>query len=766
MKKLYIHIGLSKTGSSAIQSWLSLNVSKLSKKGFDYADLSPSAKEGKITAGNGVMLFHACNSENWEEAERLILSVYFKNNKKAIISSETLQNIAPLAIKKINDICQKHDISVKVIAYARSVYELLYSNYLQGVKRHGFTFRFGEKEGMGYKPQRRFLENYNKVFDKNFQVLNYDSCKGNIYNSFAQLLGIKANKFVVKNKKVNRSLTFVESEVLRKMNELHKGVFSTEISDYLINMSPELSTAVFYDDELLEKTKKHATEDLNWINDNLIHNNDFIKLDNSNSSSALLNSEEDDEEKILNEVVKWALDKKVNNQVQEFCEFLCELAVFLSNDYLDNAILIMEKAKKLHGEDEYITSLLTMFNNKKNKPSVCNEVAVLAVIKDESVYIHEWIHHYHHFGFKHIYLAVNRTSDRTIEVLDRICEKYESVKYFITDWIDKDSDESGINPNMQRLSYSFLANEVFKDKNVTHCLSLDADEFFYPKCFKKSIKEFISSFPDNEMLSIHWACQGADKEGFLPPFANDEYYIRPQVKTLISRSAYTKVKKFTVHVPLLSEENGLHIDASGLPFVPGKHREISSTVFSDNQKAFILHRMIRSDLEYLALLLRQRPASTLRLKNNRNGIVKKGGLLNIEIPKDILNSYYESLNSFITRCNLLDILVSERDEIKERAKLVLDVNDEDICKDIETYYTVLNGTSAFPALHERMKALGNGLLKMERPVDRLRDLAIHMERFDLNVSLDLMKIALIGRPKGVIIQRKVISYESKLKKGS
>ncbi len=54
MKELFIHIGLSKTGSSAIQSWLSLNSEKLRLKGVDYADLSPSAKEGKITAGNGV----------------------------------------------------------------------------------------------------------------------------------------------------------------------------------------------------------------------------------------------------------------------------------------------------------------------------------------------------------------------------------------------------------------------------------------------------------------------------------------------------------------------------------------------------------------------------------------------------------------------------------------------------------------------------------------------------------------------------------------
>lgn len=763
MKELYIHIGLSKTGSSAIQSWLSLNSQKLKQQGFDYADLNPSAKEGKITAGNGVLLFHACNAANWEEVERLILTVYFVKQHKAIISSETLQNISPVAIQKIKNICDGNNIKINIIAYARSVYELLYSNYLQGVKRHGFTFRFGEKEGMGYKPQRRFLENYYNVFESDLKVLNYDTYKNNIYNSFAKLLGIDENNFLVKNKKVNRSLTFVESEVLRKMNELHNGVFSTEISDYIISLSPEISTAVFYNKELRDKTRNNAKDDLDWINNNLIHDGDFIKLENSDAVVEKQKLEALDETQVLNEVVVWALNKKVEKQSKEFIDFLCKLAMFLESDCLENSILLVKKASELDEENEYIKSLLNMFYSKKDLPSLCKEVAVIGVIKDESTYIHEWIHHYHYFGFKHIYLAVNRTTDKTTEVLDKICKKYKGLKYFVTDWIDKDADESGINPDMQRLSYSFLANEVFKNENVTHCLSVDADEFFYTACFDKNIKEFVMSFPEHEMLSIHWACQSVDESTFLPPFSNKKYYVRPQVKTLISKNAFLNIKKFTPHIPLLSKVDGAHIDASGLPFEKGAHREISQTIFPDNQKGFILHRMIRSELEYLALLLRQRPASTLRLKNNRNGIVRKGGLLRFDIPKKLLNQYYESLNLFISENDLSDILDEEREALKQKAKGILNVCDEEIIKDLEVYYSVLNGTSVLPILHARMKSLGDGLLKMENAVDRLRDLAIKMESFDFNISLDLMRIALKGRPKGIIIQRKVISYESKLK---
>lgn len=354
MKELYIHIGLSKTGSSAIQSWLSLNTKKLQQQGLYYADLSPSAKEGKITAGNGVLLFHACNAENWEEVERLLLSVYFNGNNKAIISSETLQNITPTAIEKIKLIADKNKIETQIIAYARSVYELLYSNYLQGVKRHGFTFRFGEKEGMGYKPQRLFLENYSKVFKSKLRVLNYDSYKNNIYNSFADLLSINAKSFIVKNKKVNRSLTFIESEVLRKMNELHKGIFSTEISDYIISLSPEVYTAVFYDKELLNKTKINASNDLEWINNNLIHDGDFIKLENSEESKIISEAEEATELEVLQEVAKWALSRHSENESKLFVDFLRDFAVFYESTDIEVSYALMKKALILRPRGVFI----------------------------------------------------------------------------------------------------------------------------------------------------------------------------------------------------------------------------------------------------------------------------------------------------------------------------------------------------------------------------------------------------------------------------
>ena len=77
MKTLFLHIGLGKTGSSALQSWLSLNVEGLREQGIDYADLAPEAKRGDVSSGNGVALFQAVRAGDLDEAERLLRSVYF-----------------------------------------------------------------------------------------------------------------------------------------------------------------------------------------------------------------------------------------------------------------------------------------------------------------------------------------------------------------------------------------------------------------------------------------------------------------------------------------------------------------------------------------------------------------------------------------------------------------------------------------------------------------------------------------------------------------
>ena len=210
MKKLYLHIGLGKTGSSALQSWLSLNAEELSRQGIDYADTVPEVKYGESLSGNGTALHKACVAQNFDEVEKLITSTYFYSpeGNVAIISCELFQGIRQSTIQKLREICNKNGIEVYVIAYVRSVYEWLYSTYIQFVKRSSITHSFGEKSSdISLSTIVECLRRYLDVFGENLVVLNYDFAKKDMYASFSSITGIDKRGFRQLKVKVNRSLT-------------------------------------------------------------------------------------------------------------------------------------------------------------------------------------------------------------------------------------------------------------------------------------------------------------------------------------------------------------------------------------------------------------------------------------------------------------------------------------------------------------------------------------------------------------------------------
>ncbi len=169
-KKLFLHIGLGKTGTSALQYWLSLNHGNLKALGYCYADLVEEAKTGAITSGNGVPLRQAFIEGDDAEVRRLFDEVYFEGCSRSIISSESFQRLSDDNLELMNQICTEQNIELKVIAFARSVYEHCYSVYLQRVKRHGDTHRFGERPE-SYRIAANVLRRYANVFGDRFHFV-------------------------------------------------------------------------------------------------------------------------------------------------------------------------------------------------------------------------------------------------------------------------------------------------------------------------------------------------------------------------------------------------------------------------------------------------------------------------------------------------------------------------------------------------------------------------------------------------------------------
>jgi hypothetical protein len=228
--KLVLHIGHGKTGTSFLQSLLSLNTETLKSNGIHYPE-HPSlnaARQGRISSGNG----------------SLILTKDFEldPNLTTLLSNENLFH--DLAIDdNLNRLVLDRNCHLEVICYTRNVFEMLISTWGQMVKRGGYTKSF-EEYLSSRDPHHQKLLWWLDAADKygfKLTIRNYSNYKTTIADRFFRdIFGNDDVSFIpVKplNEIVNRSLTLTEYEIQR-MSNLYIANSSQFISDVLVNELP------------------------------------------------------------------------------------------------------------------------------------------------------------------------------------------------------------------------------------------------------------------------------------------------------------------------------------------------------------------------------------------------------------------------------------------------------------------------------------------------------------------------------------------------
>lgn len=132
MKKLILHIGHGKTGTSAIQSFCARHQDKLKTHGVDYPHHSSFdiAIDGKVTSGN-----INPRQEGWLQA--LEKAVRLSSEDKILFSNEDMFHIIARDWAQFSAFAKK--INTEIILFVRDPVEMLLSSYGQAVKRGGHT---------------------------------------------------------------------------------------------------------------------------------------------------------------------------------------------------------------------------------------------------------------------------------------------------------------------------------------------------------------------------------------------------------------------------------------------------------------------------------------------------------------------------------------------------------------------------------------------------------------------------------------------------
>jgi capsular polysaccharide biosynthesis protein len=234
-KKLFIHVGSHKTGSSFIQSCLAKNTAILESYDIKYPFFKTmeNAANGFISSGNGRLLLEGKSILSEDSLDKSLL-----------FSGENLYLylITPRHLKILSKLQQKFDIQeISILLFIRDPIEHASSFYQQEIKRGGATFSIEEYfESYDYPIKiEKFLTTAAKIKDVSVHVFNYSVVKDKLITIVEQWLGIPENSLSPPEiNNVNRSLTFAELEFQRYLNATISR--PAIVSDSLCNQLPNI----------------------------------------------------------------------------------------------------------------------------------------------------------------------------------------------------------------------------------------------------------------------------------------------------------------------------------------------------------------------------------------------------------------------------------------------------------------------------------------------------------------------------------------------
>jgi len=224
-KRLIIHIGLYKTGSTALQAFLAQSVSVLASSGIAYPFIAQRGDGGSGVAIGNIWLElirlrqkygSACSTDEMVErflGEAIGNAIAESSHNTILLSCEHLCSESALRI--IGSFAIVHDVSV--IAYVRDPYDLYVSRWKQRVKSQGeaapfdawLALRLRESEQSLFAILREFA-----ALPINLILISYDLHKKRLIESFLQRIGVdpsQCNTEPYKGTTHNRSLSYEQA---------------------------------------------------------------------------------------------------------------------------------------------------------------------------------------------------------------------------------------------------------------------------------------------------------------------------------------------------------------------------------------------------------------------------------------------------------------------------------------------------------------------------------------------------------------------------
>jgi hypothetical protein len=250
MKSLILHIGIAKTGTSALQVFLAQNRDELLGHSLDYFNIGDFAlgARGKISSGNAGHLArsllptqaaaHLQGRDKFLEA--LEAEIAASPCETGLLSSEVFATVPDESLKHLRDWLAARGIALRVYFFFRNQIAFLTSTYIQQVKRHGSTEMPEDYILRCYQniPSLKYFTLFTRlnaiVGRANVLCDDYDAASAapdGLYQALLKTLSLPLQGYKLPEGQVNPSLDLGEIAIMLMLNRLKPRMF---FSDYLV----------------------------------------------------------------------------------------------------------------------------------------------------------------------------------------------------------------------------------------------------------------------------------------------------------------------------------------------------------------------------------------------------------------------------------------------------------------------------------------------------------------------------------------------------
>ena len=299
---------------------------------------------------------------------------------------------------------------------------------------------------------------------------------------------------------------------------------------------------------------------------------------------------------------------------------------------------------------------------------------VITVASNEGPYIAEFIHHYLFQGFSNLFIGLNNdSSGHTGRIVAAISQHYPQVHLINTDPEHRDAQQRG--------SYCRLYDVASRTSTASHCMVVDVDETWVAYPFSSKISDVLAAHADADVVSSNWLhCHGGELFDNPLDLSNTRLRLTDQFKSLFRYGI--AVTDLGAHVPwVLAEPEIRHTSSDGQLVLSKpanglrrlRKRGIQASINTANT-GWVIHRHTRSELEYASkLLYPDVNKQAIPFKANRKGyVLPKESRSSRQLATQLFGpehqppqAYRDSLERFIDRCGLRDLIAAARSDIAE-----------------------------------------------------------------------------------------------------